>query len=81
MISINPIVYYKNIAQFERRHLSDTLKVDLVHTPPQDLVDSISIAWNKLGGPISFIYGVLVGISPWLIKKIREFIMKRKHSK
>ena len=78
MISINPSVYYKNIAQLETRHLSDTLKVDLVHTP-QDLLDSISITWNKVGGPISFIYGVLLGISPWLIKKIREFIINRRH--
>jgi hypothetical protein len=39
---------------------------------PFTLIDHISDFWNKLGAPISFIYGIAAGISPWLFTKIRE---------
>jgi hypothetical protein len=74
LVSVNPIVYYKNIAQYETRQLTDLLNVNLI---AEDPIDMISTGWNKLGGPIAFFYGVLAGISPWLYKKIMKSIRKR----
>lgn len=45
---------------------------------PLSVVDGIADFWNKLGSPISFIYGVLAGLSPWLFKKIKEKVKKDK---
>jgi hypothetical protein len=46
---------------------------------PPDTLESISIGWDKLGGPISFMYGVIAGISPWLYTKINKSLKgKRK---
>jgi hypothetical protein len=28
--------------------------------------------WSKAGGALSFFYGVLAGISPWIFTKIKE---------
>jgi hypothetical protein len=39
---------------------------------PLTLIDNISDFWNKVGAPISFIYGILAGISPWIFSKIKE---------
>jgi hypothetical protein len=39
---------------------------------PLTLIDHISDFWNKVGGPMSFIYGILAGISPWLYTRIKE---------
>ena len=36
------------------------------------LEDQISNFWNKLGAPISFVYGILAGISPLIYTKIKE---------
>ena len=41
-------------------------------------IDQISIFWDKLGAPISFIYGILAGISPWIYTKIKERIKDNK---
>ena len=32
---------------------------------PPDFLESISVGWDKLGGPIGFVYGIIAGISPW----------------
>jgi hypothetical protein len=39
---------------------------------PLTLIDNIGDFWNKVGAPISFFYGILAGISPWILTKIRE---------
>ena len=37
---------------------------------PPGLLESISIGWDKLGGPIAFFYGVVAGRShEWRINK------------
>jgi hypothetical protein len=41
-------------------------------------IDQISIFWDKLGAPISFIYGILAGISPWIYTKIKERMKSNK---
>ena len=42
-------------------------------------IDQLSIFWDKLGAPISFIYGILAGISPWIYKKIKERVKNTKN--
>jgi hypothetical protein len=39
---------------------------------PLTTMDQISDFWSKLGEPISFLYGILAGISPWIFTRIRE---------
>jgi hypothetical protein len=39
---------------------------------PLTEIDKISEFWNKLGSPITFIYGILAGISPWVFTKVKE---------
>jgi hypothetical protein len=47
---------------------------------PLTAVDHISNFWNKLGAPISFMYGILAGISPWIFTKIKERLKKNNGS-
>jgi hypothetical protein len=47
---------------------------------PLTLIDNISDFWNKLGAPISFIYGIIAGVSPWLFTKIKERLSKKEDS-
>jgi hypothetical protein len=42
-------------------------------------IDQLSIFWDKLGAPISFIYGILAGISPWIYTKIKERVKNNKN--
>ena len=46
---------------------------------PLTEIDQISIFWDKLGAPISFIYGILAGISPWIYTKIKERVKNNKN--
>jgi hypothetical protein len=43
---------------------------------PLTAIDQVSIFWEKLGAPISFIYGILAGISPWIFTKIKDRVKK-----
>jgi hypothetical protein len=45
---------------------------------PLSMTDEIADFWNKLGSPISFVYGILAGLSPLLYKKIKEKVKKIK---
>jgi hypothetical protein len=46
---------------------------------PLSVTDEIADFWNKLGSPISFMYGILAGLSPLLYKKIKEKVKKDKN--
>jgi hypothetical protein len=46
---------------------------------PLTAVDQVSIFWEKLGAPISFFYGILAGISPWIYTKIKERVKNNKN--
>lgn len=48
---------------------------------PPELLESISLGWEKLGGPIGFVYGIIAGISPWLYSKVAKLIKARKNTK
>lgn len=39
---------------------------------PLTIIDEISDFWNKVGSPISFMYGILAGLMPWVFTKIRN---------
>jgi hypothetical protein len=43
---------------------------------PITLPDQIKEFWSKVGDPLSFFYGILAGISPWIFTKIKERIKK-----
>ncbi len=43
---------------------------------PVSAIDQISEFWNKLGEPLSFLYGVLAGISPMIFKIIKKKLSK-----
>ena len=44
---------------------------------PLTIEDKISGFWNKLGNPITFFYGVMAGISPWIYSKLKEKSKKK----
>ena len=44
---------------------------------PLTLADNISDFWTKLGAPISFVYGIIAGISPWIFTKIKGRLNRR----
>jgi len=46
-----------------------------VHDPPS-ILDRINDFWSKIGSPISFLYGILAGISPWIYRSIRNYSKK-----
>lgn len=48
---------------------------------PLTAIDQVSFFWDKLGSPISFIYGMLAGISPWIYTKIKERVKKQDKNK
>ena len=41
------------------------------------LQEQISNFWNILGAPISFAYGILAGISPWIYTKLKDKLKKK----
>jgi hypothetical protein len=43
---------------------------------PLTIADQISNFWNKVGDPLSFIYGIVAGISPWIYTKIKGWYKK-----
>ena len=60
--------------------LTQTSMVLTINEPPS-FVDQIGSGWQKLGGPVSFFYGIIAGISPWIYYKIRKSVKTRKNSK
>jgi hypothetical protein len=44
---------------------------------PLTLPDYIGDFWNKVGGPVVFVYGILAGISPWVFTKIKGRFNKK----
>ena len=44
---------------------------------PLTLADNISDFWTKLGAPISFVYGIIAGISPWIFTKSKGRLNRR----
>ncbi len=45
--------------------------------PAHSLLDQVGDFWDKLGGPISFIYGIAAGLSPWLFTTIKNRLTKK----
>jgi hypothetical protein len=48
---------------------------------PLSLTNQINDFWNKLGSPITFVYGVAAGISPWIFNKVKRKLNKDKNIK
>jgi hypothetical protein len=45
---------------------------------PLTRADELGAYWGKIGGPISFVYGALAGISPWVYSRLRNRINNNK---
>jgi hypothetical protein len=46
---------------------------------PKPIIDQIGESWSKIGGPISFISGLVTGhVGPWIFNNIREKFRNRK---
>jgi hypothetical protein len=41
------------------------------------LSERIGIMWEQIGGPFAFFYGVIAGLSPWIIKEVKKRINKK----
>jgi hypothetical protein len=39
---------------------------------PLSLEDKFSHFWGRMGGPIQFLYGIAIGVAPWIFNMIRE---------
>ena len=39
--------------------------------------ERIGILWEQIGGPFSFFYGVIAGLSPWIIREVKRRINKK----
>ena len=68
-----------NTSQIENI-LTQTSMVVTINEPPSFL-DQVGFAWEKLGGPISFFYGIVAGMSPWIYGKIKKSVKTRKNSR
>lgn len=55
----------------EENSASRTILVVTIHDALSD-IDRISDFWNKLGSPISFVYGIAAGLSPWIFSIVKK---------
>ena len=39
--------------------------------------ERIGIMWEQIGGPFAFFYGIIAGLTPWIIKEIKKRINKK----
>jgi hypothetical protein len=39
--------------------------------------ERIGIMWEQIGGPFAFFYGIIAGLSPWIIKEVKKRINKK----
>ena len=62
----------------ENRSTVSSLLVDVEE--PLSLTDKISEFWNKLGDPLSFLYGVVAGLSPTIYNLIKKKLGKMDYS-
>ena len=60
--------------QGEDKVVKTSLLIDVKE--PLSLTDKLSEFWNKLGEPLSFLYGVVAGLSPMIFKIIKKKLSK-----
>jgi hypothetical protein len=39
--------------------------------------ERIGIMWEQIGGPFAFFYGIIAGLTPWIIKELKKRINKK----
>lgn len=59
---------------------STTSSILVTVLPALTWPEIISDFWTKLGNPISFIYGILAGISPWIYDRLKNRARKSKQA-
>lgn len=48
---------------------------------PLTWIDQVDELWDKLGSPLTFFYGILAGLSPWIYTRLRKQINKGRRQK
>lgn len=77
--SIGSIREIKNNSLNENRIENLNLAIEVKQ--PLTWIEIISDSWNKLGAPITFIYGIIAIGLPWILNEIRKKLKKNKYKK
>jgi hypothetical protein len=77
--SIGSIREIKNNSLNENRIENLNLAIEVKQ--PLTWIEIISDYWNKLGAPITFIYGIIAIGLPWILNEIRKKLKKNKYKK
>jgi hypothetical protein len=72
------LTFFQVIAMTPQVGIGTQTSVLVTIQKPLTWVDQVSDFWNKVGNPISFIYGILAGISPWIYTRLRKRIKNDK---
>jgi hypothetical protein len=67
---INPFVPKKSHVNIQTKKL--IVNIDKSYSLPE----RIGKFWENIGGPFTFFYGIIAGLSPWIIKEIKRRINK-----
>lgn len=63
-----------NIQSQEGQEEEKRLKLVINVARSLSLSERIDIMWQQLGGPFAFFYGIIAGLSPWIVKVIKKRI-------
>jgi len=62
---------------YESENIISESTIMITVQDPLTLSDRVSDFWNKLGSPIAFFYGIIAGILPWLLVRIKNKLNKK----
>jgi hypothetical protein len=60
----------------ESQQKEKTVKLTVNVDKSFSLSERIGKSWEHIGGPFTFFYGIIAGLSPWIIKEIKRRINK-----
>lgn len=66
---------FKNIPK-QGQVIEKTIKLIVNVDKSFSLSERIGKSWEHIGGPFTFFYGIIAGLSPWIIKEIKRRINK-----
>jgi hypothetical protein len=75
LIKVKPVISTSNMTlpRFESsQNIATESSMMVTVQEPLSGIDMISEYWNKLGAPFTFIYGIIAGISPWIVSKLKK---------
>jgi hypothetical protein len=71
--SVNEFIPINIESQEEEKRLKLVISV----ARSLSISERIDIMWQQLGGPFAFFYGIIAGLSPWIVKVIKKRINKK----